>query len=732
MPLCPLLALVLVAAPPPPAFDPSFPATFAQTKGFSRGRPSQVQIAPDGAVFFLESGPRSSGLGLYQLDPTTGAGQVVVTPAELLAGKAEVISAAEQARRERARQTEQGFTDYALSRDGQRVLLPLSGKVFVLERSGHKIDRVYTGDDPAIDPQLSPAGDRVAYVRSNDLFVAEVATGKETRLTRGGTDDLTHGLAEFVAQEELGRSHGFWWAPDGKRLLYAEVDQHEVEHFVISDPSRPEQVGNRFAYPRAGKKNASVRVGLVAATGGATWWVHWDASALPYLTRVLWPAGRALPLLEVRARDQRDLVLLTIDDALQTHPLLREHDDAWIEASECPRGVGQCGAFALGDGRVVRIAATAEGDALQLVDGAGKAKLLLTAASGVRDVLAVDARFAYVVASPDPTDSVLWRVGLDGALPVRLTPAGEVGEHTFAFTEGAPLLADTFTDATHTARTRLFAMDGSARGALPSQAEEPTVLPRVEFTTVTAGANTFHALLLRPHNFDRRKHYPVIDSVYGGPTANVVERAAAGLLVDQWYADHGFIVVRIDNRGTPRRDRTWARAIRGDFATVPITDQADALLALGQKFPELDLKRVGINGWSYGGYMSALGVLARPDIFACAVAGAPVVDWTDYDTAYTERYIQTPEQNPQGYARSSLLTYATKLTRPLLIVHGTADDNVYFFNSLKLLDALFQNEQQVEFLPLIGQTHILSSMAARERLYRRTIAFLQQHLGGPK
>lgn len=724
-----ILAAALAAAPAAASSD-TFARDYADTRGYTRGRPSAVTVAPDGkTVLYLESGPRSAKLGLFAYDVASGKSAELVTPAELLGGKQEQISVEEQARRERARQTEQGFTDYALSKDGARVLLPLSGKIWVLERASKALHAVYQGGDAAIDPQLSPDATRVAYVRSNDLYVADVASGKETRLTTGGTDDLTHGLAEFVAQEELSRSHGFWWAPDGKSILYEESDTKDVEHFVISDPSKPSQPGNRFPYPRAGKANAKIRFGLIPSTGGATTWLTWDHDAWPYVSSVLWDSG-ARPVIEVRSRDQRDLAYLAVDASGATTPFFHEHDDAWLDTTDCPRGVDHCGPVQLADGRIVRIAQTPKAWALQVVEPSGASKVVQPESFGARLVLAADGKDAYVLASDDPTDEPLWRVPLDGSKPVKLT--AEQGEHTPFFTAGAPLFVDDFTDATHLPAAQVRALDGSVKGELPSQAERPPFAPNPEFTTVSAEGLTFHALILRPHGFKKGKRYPVIDSVYGGPTANVVVRAESGLLLDQWYADHGFIVVRIDNRGTPRRDRAWEKAVLGDLGALPMQDQVAALQALAKKFPELDLKRAGMWGWSFGGYMSALAALSRPDVFKAAVAMAPVVDWADYDSTYTERYMRTPQDNAKGYEHANLLSHAKSLKVPLLLMHGTADDNVYFFHSLRLVNALYLANQRLDFQPIVGQTHIVSDPAYRAILYGRVVDYFEKHLAKVK
>jgi dipeptidyl-peptidase-4 len=228
-------------------------------------------------------------------------------------------------------------------------------------------------------------------------------------------------------------------------------------------------------------------------------------------------------------------------------------------------------------------------------------------------------------------------------------------------------------------------------------------------------------MLVRPRNFQPGKKYPVLVHVYGGPHHNQVMSVAGMYMLDQWLADHGFIVFMADGRGTGGRGTTWEQAISGNFGDIPLDDQVAALQAAGERFPEMDLSRVGVFGWSFGGYMAALAVLRRPDVFHVGVAGAPVVDWRDYDTCYTERYISTPKENPDGYDRSSLLTYAPQLRRPLLLIHGTADDNVLFFHSLKLSQALFRAGKPHELLPLPGLTHMVPDPVITERMWGRIV-----------
>jgi dipeptidyl-peptidase-4 len=335
-----------------------------------------------------------------------------------------------------------------------------------------------------------------------------------------------------------------------------------------------------------------------------------------------------------------------------------------------------------------------------------------------------NARWAHVLCGDAVTNRIA-RVSLRGPEPpVVLT--GDTAEHAPVFARDGSVFADTRTVAEGWPQVLVISADGIKRGQLPDVAERPPFQVSLELTTV--GEQRFHAAVIRPRAFQPGQRYPVIVQVYGGPHALTVKSDQRQYLLHQWIADHGAIVVAIDNRGTPRRGRAWERAIKGRFGDVPLDDQVAGLQALGARYPELDLDRVGIYGWSFGGTMAAMAVLRRPDIFKVGVAGAPVVDWLDYDTHYTERYLDLPEAAPEAYRVSNLLTYAASLRNPLLLIHGTADDNVYFFHSLKLADALFRAGRPFEFLPLPGITHQLPDPTVRERLWRRMTDFLLDHL----
>jgi dipeptidyl-peptidase-4 len=300
------------------------------------------------------------------------------------------------------------------------------------------------------------------------------------------------------------------------------------------------------------------------------------------------------------------------------------------------------------------------------------------------------------------------------------------------FHEAGSVHAITSTDLKMMPRTTVFTANGKSVGELQSDAIEPDFKPNVSLTKVGNG-NGYYCAIVRPQNFDPKKKYPVIVDVYGGPKHLHVLQAMRNWLVPQWLADQGFIVVAIDNRGTPGRGREWEKAIYQKFGTVPLEDHVKGLQALCEKFPELDRERVGIVGWSFGGYMAANGVLRRPDVFKAAVAGAPVTDWEDYDTHYTERYMGLLPESQKAYDEASLIPLAKDLKRPLMLVHGTADDNVYYRHTLKLSDALFRAGKDFEAVALPGVTHMYSAdPTVMERLWTKNAGFFKEHLGEPK
>lgn len=734
LPLLILGVMLLVADPCPgqeavPAAKENHPDTsylraHAETRGFMLGRPVRAKPTPDGkAVLFLRSQARVPKLSLFEFDVATRKTRELLTPEKVLKGASEKLSPEEKARRERMRVSVGGFTNFQLSDDGALILVSLSGKLYVVDRRSGDVHELKTGAGTLLDPKFAPTGKAVAYVRDHDLYVYDLAADKERPLTTGGNERLTHGLAEFVAQEEMSRFSGYWWSPDANSIVYQESDAAGVEIWYVADPAKPGQAPSPSFYPRPGKANVTVRLGIIPATGGETMWIKWDAERYPYLGRVHW--GKEGPLtLVVQTRDQKEIVLLRVDPATgRTTPLLTERDSTWVNlpSAEVPRWLGQDAGF-------LWISEEGGGPRLELRDPAGKLiKVLVEPAAGFQEFEDVNegARRLVFRASHDPTGSQVFRIALDGGKATALTT--EPGMHGAVFSKDHSVFVHHASLLGAMPRTTVHQADGALIGELPSVAEQPPFVPRAELVKVGEGQG-FYASVVWPRQMDSKKRYPVIVDVYGGPGHNKVSATLGSRLLDQWLADNGFVVVALDGRGTPGRGHDWERAIYGRFGSIPLEDQVAGLKALGKRYPQMDLDRVGIVGWSFGGYLSALAVLRRPDVFKAGVAGAPVVDWLDYDTHYTERYLGIPPADSAAYQEGSLLTYVPQLRRPLLVVHGTADDNVYFRHSLKLVDALFRAGKDFEILPLSSLTHMVPDPVVTERLWARIVEHFQKSL----
>ncbi|MFQ5461832.1 MAG: DPP IV N-terminal domain-containing protein [Phycisphaerae bacterium] len=702
---------------------------YAATRRFSAGRPTSIRLTPDGqSVLFLRSEPRSFVQDLYEFDTQTGNERLLLTVDKILAGADELLSVEERARRERMRISARGIVSYRLSKDGAAILVPLSGKLFVIDRSTGHVQQLNRDFSYPIDPKFSPDGKYISCVRDSELFITEIESGRETQLTFGATENVTHARAEFVAQEEMGRYTGYWWSPKSDLIVFQQTDTTGLETMYIADAMHPEREPQSWPYPRPGKKNAKVSLALMPITGGSPVWINWDHARYPYLASVKWNEEKAPLTLVVQNRTQTEEAILAVDlDTGSTSVLLVERDDAWINLDQSvPRWLPDGSAF---------LWTTERNGARQLElrrrDGSLVRALTPVAfrLTGIASVYAADGMFKeiYLRGSDDPTQSHVYRLlpELPAAGLKRIT--WEPGLHGVAFSKNHKTYVHSFTHPDGTFTQTVHRADGSEIGRLRSNAQPSPIVPNVELTTVGSDP-TFHAAIIRPRNFDASRRYPVILSVYAGPHAQVVRANPMIYLRQQWFADHGFVVVSIDGRGTPARGRAWERVIKGNLIQVAMDDQVAGLKALGEQYPELDLKRLGVYGWSFGGYFSAMAVLMRPDVFRVAVAGAPVTDWLDYDTHYTERYMGLPEDNPEGYKAASALTYADELKRPLLLIHGTADDNVYFKHSLNLANALFRAGKAYGFLPLSDFTHMVAEPEVTVRLYSRMIDYFIEHL----
>jgi dipeptidyl-peptidase-4 len=546
-------------------------------------------------------------------------------------------------------------------------------------------------------------------------------------VTSGASETLTHGVAEFVAQEEMARAAGFWWSPDSESLAYEEADLSPVETRYIANPLNPNEPPVVFRYPSAGSPNAKARLGVISVDGGATTWIPWDANAYPYLTRVEWSKGGPLTFM-IHNREQTVAEIYAADaHSGATKHLWTERDDAFLELPPVDRSPANEVPYWLTDGSGF-LWASERGGLWQLefhnADGSLRNAITPT---GFRfnELLDVDEADGSVVVSGGTSrlSQLLYRIKLAGGAPVAL--ADNAGLHGANFGEQHAIFSHHYNLADGTAGVDIRAHDGRVIAILSSLAEAPPSIPQVEHLTV--GALGMDAQVLFPKDFKKGRKYPVILSVYAGPAAKLVWAAPRMDLEDQCIADHGYIVATVDGRGTPGRDRAWLRAIKGNAIDIPLQDQVDGLHALAAKVPEMDLKRIGVTGWSFGGYFTAIATMRRPDVFAAGVAGAPVTDWKNYDTYYTERYMGLPQANAEGYRISNAMTYAGQLQRPLMLVHGVTDDNVYFQHTLQLSEALLVAGKPYS-LTLLPGTHMLGDAALHAAEMERLMGFFNDHL----
>ncbi|MDT0398164.1 MULTISPECIES: prolyl oligopeptidase family serine peptidase [Streptomyces] len=698
----------------------SFPRRHARTLRFTLGAPRSFSVAPDGSrVVFLRSGSGTDRANsLWVLDPEGGGERVAADPHALLGGALENLPAEERARRERSREGGAGIVGYATDAAVELASFALSGRLFTAElRAGTARELRVPG--PVIDPRPSPDGRYVAYVSRGALRVVEAEGAGERALTTPESENVTYGLAEFIAAEEMGRSRGFWWAPESDRLLVARVDDTPVRRWWISDPAHPDREPQRVPYPAAGTPNADVRLFVIDLDGHRTE-VSWDRARYPYLARVHWSAAGA-PLLLVQARDQRGQLILAVDPGSgATRMVHADEDPTWLELFP---GV-PCWSPS---GQLVRIAD--EGGARRLAVGE---RPLTGPQLHIRAVLDVSADDVLVSASagaeaadPELGEVHVYRVNELGVERVSQEP----GVHS-AIRAGSVTVLVSATPDRPGSRVQVL-RDGKATATVPSYAEDPGLSPRLTLTQ--GGARHIPCAVLMPRDYAGDTLLPVLMDPYGGPHGQRVLAAHNPHLTSQWFADQGFAVIVADGRGTPGRSPAWEKSVRDDLADIVVQDQVDALQALAADFP-LDLDRVAVRGWSFGGYLAALAALRRPDVFHAAVVGAPVTDLRLYDTHYQERYIGHPDEQPEVYRRNSViddagLVGASEPHRPMLIIHGLADDNVVVAHSLRLSSALLAAGRPHEVLPLSGVTHMTPQEEVAENLLRLQLGFLKRSLG---
>ncbi len=661
-------------------------------------------MASDGSrVVFLRSPAGDDPVNaLWVLDLESGTERLVFDPAS---GGGSEESADERARRERVRERGEGVVAYSTDAAVTTAAFAVGGRLYVADLSGSGARELSSAAEPVFDPHLDPTGKSVGYVSGRALRVIDLEGGDRV-LAEDPDPDVSWGLAEFVAAEEMGRHRGFWWSPDGTRIAAARVDEGPVEVRYIFDAIDPLTAPRAVRFPGAGTANAEVTLHILGLDGSSTE-VRWDRAGFEYLARASWEEGQPLTLL-VQSRDQRTTRILTVADDGDTTVVREDIDDAWVEL------VPGSPAWTA-DGKLV--CTTDRDDTRRLVVGE---EPVTPPGVQVRRILHAGDDVLFT-ASEDPTEEHVWRWSPSGRLQ-RLTD--DPGAHDAA---GGGDVAVVTSFSIDTAPTFTVLRGADRVATVVSNEEPPVIEPAPEL--FVGGTRELRMALLVPNGRRPEEPIPILLDPYGGPWFQRVRKVRGEYLESQWFADQGFAVLVIDGRGTPSRGPAWEKAVHLDLVDVALEDQVDGLHAAADRFPFLDLERVAIRGWSFGGELSAAAVLRRPDVFHAAVVGAPVTDQRLYDTHYNERYLGHPDEHPEVYRRNSVVHDAAKLERPMLLIHGLADDNCYVANSIRLSKALTDAGRPHTFLPLSGQTHMVTDVDAAENLLLLELRFLRESLG---
>jgi dipeptidyl-peptidase-4 len=707
--------------------------------------PHGVKVSPDGQRVGLLRGRATDQhqLDLWTYEVKSGRLEMRVDSTQL--APKEQLSDAERARRERERTADfHGIVDYEWAPDGRHVLFTLGGALYLYDldaKADPALRRLTQTPQAVIDAQVSPRGGYVSFVRDQDLWVIDLKKGEERRLTSDGGGAIHNAEAEFIAQEELLQTSGYWWAPDDSAIAYKRFDESAVPiaHRTEIYSDRTEVVDQR--YPFAGDPNVTVKLGLVTPGGGSTRWIDLGSDQDIYLARADWtPNSRGLAFQRL-SRDQTRLDLILVDaQSLQQTPLVSETSAVWVNLADDLRFLKNQASFIWSSERTGT-------NHLYLYGLDGRLRHPLTQGSwNVDGLLAVDESdgLVYLDSNADAViDKQIYTIRLDGqdaAKPRRISRGD--GWHAAQFARHSrrvSLYVDTFSDPGTPPQVSINAPDGHRVAWIEANTLDAThpywpyhdqhVLPQYGSLRAEDGQELYYSLI-KPAGFDSTHRYPVFLNVYGGPSVQNVDRRWPRM-IDEYMAQQGYVVFTLDNRGSARRSRAFTDPIHGRLGEIEVHDQLTAVRWL-QGLPWIDPKRIGVFGWSYGGYMTLMLLAKGSNVIAAGAAVAPVTDWRLYDTGYTERYLGTPQSNRQGYVDSSVFSVLAGLKSPLFLGHGMADDNVLFVNSTRLMSALQQRGVQFELMTYPGAKHGLSTPQMKMHVYTAIQRFFDAHVKDAK
>ena len=682
-----------------------FPAQYARTGRFTFGVPHRFTVSPDGArVVFCRSISGSEPLScLYALDVETGSERVVADPRSLAVGES---PREEAVRRERRREASTGLTAYATDRSVHMAAFALSGRLWTVDLDGGPPAEL-PATAPVLDPRPSPSRDLIAYVSDGALRILHRDGSGDCALAVPDGPSVVYGLPEHVAAEEMNRHRGYWWAPSGDRLIVSRVDSSLVETWYVSDPANPATRPAAMRYPSAGTANADVSLWIFDLNGGRIA-VDWDRHGFEYVTAVNWDQTDLLVVVQNRA--QTVMRILAVDPSSGKTRVVREDQHhTWVPIiGGVPTHLDQ--------GELVWTADVADTRHL-LVNGLAVTPPGLQ----VREVFDVYGETVLFAASDEPTEVHVWTWDQEAGL-TRVT--NQPGVHRADGTQYATVITSETLDYDGARVT----VTGGTAGVqeIAAFAEPPVLTPRAHL--FSGEERELRIAVLLPHWYTEGR-LPVLMDPYGGPGGQCVLAARSAYLVSQWFADQGFVVVVADGRGTLGRGPEWERAIHLDKDGLALEDQIVALHAAAGRYAQMDLSRVGIRGWSFGGTLAAMAVLRKPDVFHAAVAGAAVTDQLLSSTHWQERYLGHPNEHPDVYRLRAPITYAGDLKRPLMLIHGLADDNVFPVHTMRLSAALLAAGRPHTVLPLTGVGHMASQMGIADNLLILQAEFFKRYLG---
>ncbi len=685
--------------------------------------PSRVEFTPDSQkVAYLLGTAGSLARELWTYDLGSGERRQLTEMAGGAVSPGGTLSLDEELRRERSRQRELGITSYQFAQvttgGAQILLVPFGGRLF-LARGGKSLTPLLDSEG-AIDAQLSPDGSHVAFVRSGEIHVVTTdGTGRPRALTSGAEDGVTNGLAEYIAQEEMGRQHGYWWSPDGTRLAFVRVDSRHIPQYPIMHQGMEPVTVEKHRYPFAGARNAAVQLGVVAVDGQPedVTWMDLGADDDIYLARVAWRPDGVLTAL-IQARDQRMQRLVSFDPSSgAATPLIEEQGYPWLNLHDNLRFL-RSGEFTWSSERTGFLH-------LSLHDRDGREVRALTEGPWmVTGQVSVDEeeRLVYFQGTCEgPLERHLYVASLDGGPLRRLTR--EPGWHDVVISPDRRSFVDIWQSPKQPPRLTLSSLaDGEGWHLLfESEGITPASLglcePEITSFRTSDGTLLYAAIYASEQTRSAGQPRPLVVSVYGGPHAQTVTSTwfLTADLRAQYLAQQGFVVLKVDNRGSAHRGLAFEAVIERALGQVEVADQVEGVRFLASR-PYVDSERVGIYGWSYGGYMVCRALLQAPEVFKVGIAGAPVTFWEGYDTHYTERYMGLPATNEAGYLASSVLPFAEKLTGKLLLVHGLIDENVHARHTMRLIEALTTAARDYELVLFPEARHMPRNPAHLEYL----------------